>query len=224
MKIKNVEIGGYIQSKKDSKQLIAGHCYQVAEKDVSDKTVRLFSVDDSFDDSLWFCVSDFRKPRPQPQLKQLDQSVFKNMHERWKFAAVDQNAETNLFEEKPVISSCGNYWVNASGAFKRSVLHFDNSNWQNSLIERDIAKELAEVDLSSGLTGSDLALELLKNQRYIIASVSDVSDADAIECGNNKLIHKSSEDIFTDDMGGIYCWAVALNNQGEPLTAAEVGL
>lgn len=89
--------------------------------------------------------------------------------------------------------------------------------------ERDTAKELLDVDLSSELTGSDLALELLKNQRYIIASVSDVSDADAIECGNNKLIHKSSEDIFTDDMGDIYCWAVALNNQGEPLTAAEAG-
>lgn len=74
------------------------------------------------------------------------------------------------------------------------------------------------------LTGSDLALELLKSQRYIIASVSDVSDVDAIECGNNKLIHKSSEDIFTDDMGGIYCWAVPINNQGEPLTASEVGL
>lgn len=88
------------------------------------------------------------------------------------------------------------------------------SYWEHSLIKRE----------SKELTGSDLALELLKNQRYIIASVSDKSDADAIECGNNKLIHKSSEDIFTDDMGGIYCWAVALNNQGEPLTAADVGL
>ena len=91
---------------------------------------------------------------------------------------------------------------------------YDASDWQNSLIERE----------SKELTGSDLALELLKNQRYIIASVSDVSDADAIECGNNKLIHKSIEGIFIDDMGGIYCWAVPINNQGEPLTASEVGL
>lgn len=80
MKIKNIAVGSYIQSKKDSKQLIAGHCYQVAEKDVSDKTVRLFSVNDSFDDSLWFCVSDFRKPRPQ--LKQLDQSIFDGLDEK----------------------------------------------------------------------------------------------------------------------------------------------
>ena len=105
MKIKNIAAGSYIQSKKDSKQLIAGHCYQVAEKDVSDKTVRLFSVDGSFDDSLWFCVNDFRKPRPQS--KQLDQSD-------------------------------------------------------------DTAKELLEVDLSSELTGSDLAGSL--PDKYVISA------------------------------------------------------
>ena len=99
MKIKNIAVGSYIQSKKDSKQLIAGHCYQVAEKDVSDKTVRLFSVDDSFDDSLWFCVSDFRKP--QPQLKQLDQSIFNGLDEKWRFAMVSSVGIPFVYDYKP---------------------------------------------------------------------------------------------------------------------------
>lgn len=167
--------------------------------------------------------------REKPQLKQLDQSVFNNMHERWKFAAVDQNAETNLFEEKPVISSCGNYWVNASGAFKRSVLHFNNSNWQNSLIERDIAKELLEIDLSSDLTGSDyyyskLVRERLENsQKSVLCFVSNVSEADAIDDCYIQVI--TSVDTEFNDKGG-YGWqyAIPINNQGEPLTSSDVGL
>ncbi len=160
----------------------------------------------------------------KPQLKQLDQSVFKEWADCWKFFAIDEDGWAWRYQEKPKIDNGDNRWSPSNTVPLLIGMGYDALNWQNSLIERDTAKELLEVDLSSELTGSDLALELLKNQRYIIASVSDVSDADAIECGNNKLIHKSSEDIFTDDMGGIYFWAVALNNQGEPLTAKEVGI
>lgn len=151
----------------------------------------------------------------KPKLKQLDQSVFDGLDEKWRFAAVDGNGEANLYTHYMTTDSVEfAYCEYLDFDYKKIGTGYDTSNWRDSLIERE----------SKELTGSDLALELLKNQRYIIASVSDKSDADAIECGNNKLIHKSSEDIFTDDMGGIYCWAVALNNQGEPLTAADVGL
>ena len=161
---------------------------------------------------------------PEPQLKQLDQSVFNNMHERWKFAAVDQNAETNLFEEKPIISSCGNYWVNASGAFKRSVLHFDNSNWQNSLIERDdIAKELAEVDLSIELTGSDLARAMLaRGDKYISGFGHHHSDRLALESKFADTVSKHTQCFQSSQNAWDYF--VPINNQGEPLTRAEAGL
>ena len=138
MKIKNIAVGSYIQSKKDSKQLIAGHCYQVAEKDVSDKTVRLFSVDDSFDDSLWFCVSDFRKPRPH--LKQLDQSIFDGLDEKWRFAAVDSDTCAYIYEARQHIED-NSYWFGDFGLQKYIGEGYDTSNWQNSLIERDTARD-----------------------------------------------------------------------------------
>ena len=160
---------------------------------------------------------------PEPQLKQLDQSVFNNMHERWKFAAVDQNAETNFFEEKPVISSCGNYWVNESGAFKRSVLHFDNSNWQNSLIERDIAKELLEVDLSSELTGSELCRAMLaRGDKYVSGFGHHKSDDGAVYSMFADTVTRYSHCFHSAQNSWDYF--VPINNQGEPLTASEVGL
>ena len=167
---------------------------------------------------------------PEPQAKQLDQSVFNNMHERWKFVAVDQNAETNLFEEKPVISSCGNYWVNASGAFKRSVLHFDNSNWQNSLIERDIAKELLEVDLSSELTGSGLCRAMLaRGDKCVLIRMGVRDDKQAKDIGRFAIaisIDESGRFNVMSDQQPItkVSFAVPINNQGEPLTASEAGL
>lgn len=159
----------------------------------------------------------------EPQLKQLDQSVFDGLDEKWRFAAVDQNAETNLFEEKPVISSCGNYWVNASGAFKRSVLHFDNSNWQNSLIERDTAKELLEVDLSSELTGSELVRAMLeRGDRCVMCMVAN-NEANMFLATRPVVVHGCTDSGFIS-VAGCYSFAVAVNNQGEPLTASEVGL
>ena len=180
MKIKNIAVGSYIQSKKDSKQLIAGHCYQVAEKDVSDKTVRLFSVDDSFNDSLWFCVSDFRKPRPQ--LKQLDQSIFDGLDEKWRFAAVGKNGSVYKFRFTPKVFR--DSYLCDEGYHKCSLVGegYDTSNWQNSLIERDIAKEL---------TGSELCRAMIIGDRdWVLAYVSNESDAknwnyaDFVRCVN----------------------------------------
>ena len=222
MKIKNVEIGGYIQSKKDSKQLIAGHCYQVAEKDVSDKTVRLFSVDDSFDDSLWFFVSDFRKPRPQPQLKQLDQSIFDGLDEKWRFAAVNEAGEAFRFAKEPKLSdSFIGPWV-VRGLFRLECAGagYDASNWQNSLIEREKVE----------LTGSDLARIVLSKQFMQACLVSDTSDELALSGDDLQLIrmYNESEGKFIsmrDPWHGCHHkYAVAVDNNRKPLTAADVGL
>ena len=232
MKIKNVEIGRYIQSKKDSKQLIAGHCYQVAEKDVSDKTVRLFSVDDSFDDSLWFFVSDFRKPRPQPQLKQLDQSIFDGLDEKWRFAMVSSVGIPFVYDYKPtgkrhfLSDSAAQLMVNIGKVMRIDEYDYDTTNWQNSLIERDIAKELLEVDLSSELTGSELCRAMLARGDYhVMCAVSDISESDAILSCNSAVITSGEiRGAFTNSFDGLHEHAVPINNQGEPLTAAEAGL
>lgn len=207
MKIKNIEVGSYIQSKKDSKQLIAGHCYQVAEKDVSDKTVRLFSVDDSFDDSLWFCVSDFRKPKPL--LKQLDQSVFDGLSGRWQFAAVDKSGEAWIYTGKPVREAA--YWHVMNYVMDHiassASTGYDTTDWQNSLIER---KEL---------TGSDLCRAMLaRGDKYVMCMTSSGVDIiDNLDCP------LSSTCPFIGYLD-TYSHAVPINNRGEPLTASEVGL
>ena len=230
MKIKNVVVGGYIQSKKDSKQLIAGHCYQVADKDTFDKTVRLTSIDDSFDDSLWFCVSDFRKQRPQPQLKQLDQSVFDGLDEGWRFAAVDGNKGFPIvYEFEPYAFESGKYYSNRHGLYKdlTHLTGYDASNWQNSLIERDIAKELLEVDLSSELTGSDLCRAMLaRGDKFVMCAVSMADDETALSAETvtlNRIVISLDKEWLYTDTGTRWHYAIPINNQGEPLTAAEAG-
>lgn len=227
MKIKNIAVGSYVQSKKDSKQLMAGHCYQVAEKDVSDKTVRLFSVDGSFDDSLWFCVNDFRKPRPQPQLKQLDQSVFDGLDEKWRFAAIDgERGIVAVFDLRPMPSLFNNYHTNTGeGNYKDlyELTGYDASNWQNSLIERDTAKELLEVDLSSELTGSELCKAMLaRGDKYVLCHLSQTSEKSAKDVLGIAIGHDHSG--FRVQRHNSWQYAVPINNQGEPLTSSEVGL
>ena len=219
MKIKNIAVGSYIQSKKDSKQLIAGHCYQVAEKDVSDKTVRLFSVDDSFDDSLWFCVSDFRKPRPQ--LKQLDHSVFDGVFNWVKSAAVNPNGSAYLFsvgkDDFYNISEKHGFQITGRDKCQCIGLGYDTTNWQNSLIERHIAKEL---------TGSELCRAMIIGDRdWVLAYVSNESDATALFHKNAMVVtdFDLSEDAFYC-RGENFAYAVPINNKGEPLTASEAGL
>ena len=226
MKIKNVEIGGYIQSKKDSKQLIAGHCYQVAEKDVSDKTVRLFSVDDYFDDSLWFFVSDFRKPRPQPQLKQLDQSIFDGLDEKWRFAMVSSVGIPFVYDYKPtgkrhfLSDSAAQLMVNIGKVMRIDEYDYDTTNWQNSLIEREKVE----------LTGSDLARIVLSKQFMQACLVSDTSDELALSGDDLQLIrmYNESEGKFIsmrDPWHGCrHKYAVAVDNNRKPLTAADLGL
>lgn len=235
MKLKNISIGDFIEAKNKHggdvglDVLEVGKSYEVLGFNKNSDLTVIISVPNhnTFYDGFYVRHECFRKPRPQP--KQLDQSVFNGLDEKWRFAAVDQNAETNLFEEKPIISSCRNYWVNASGAFKRSVLHFDNSNWQNSLIERDTSKELLEVDLSSELTGSDyfysnITSSLLENgSKLVVCFVSNLSESDALDEKHIEVI-TSLDTSFNDSDGYGWQYVVPINNQGEPLTAAEVGL
>ena len=175
---------------------------------------------------------DLTEPEPQPQLKQLDQSVFNGLDEKWRFAAIDGNKGFPIvYEFEPYAFESGKYYTNRHGLYKdlTHLTGYDTSNWQNSLIERDdIAKELLEVDLSSELTGSDYyysksVTERLENgQELVMCFVSNVSESDAMQERHVQVI-TSVDTEFNDSDGYGWQYAVPINNQGEPLTAAEVG-
>ena len=165
--------------------------------------------------------------REQPKLKQLDQSVFDGLGEKWRFAAVDEDGALFKFEERPDLTD--NYWtnVNCSGFDRVSVAGvYDTTNWKNSLIERDLAKELLEVDLSSELTGSELCKAMLgRGDKFVVCKLADTSEADAISNSMAKLVTEYDGDDFYHELADSYWhFAVPINNQGEPLTASEVGL
>ena len=172
-------------------------------------------------------VIDEVSPEPKPQLKQLDQSVFDGLDEKWRFAAIDKNGLLKAFTYEPKLSVSMTGFILLIGNTIDIGENYDESNWQNSLIERDIAKELAEVDLSSELTGSDLARAMLaRGDKYVMCLLSDMSHAGALSSSKPRLITNFIDGMgFIEDPKDLYWhFAVPINNQGEPLTQAEVGL
>ena len=151
----------------------------------------------------------------EPKLKQLDQSVFDGLDEKWRFAAVDSKGGAFLFSEKPTFSkSCVGFWFSAGAFGRRSVGYgYNTTDWQNSLIER------GKVEL----TGSDLCRAMLeRGDRFILCSVSDQSDNDAIDNLEVQVVITVNSLFVTQSDGWRY--AAPVNNQGEPLTAADVDL
>ena len=162
----------------------------------------------------------------KPQLKQLDQSVFNGLDEGWRFAAVDGNKGFPIvYEFEPYAFESGKYYTNRHGLYKdlTHLTGYDASNWQNSLIERDIAKELAEGGLSSELTGSELVRAMLeRGDRCVMCMVAN-NEANMFLATRPVVVHGCTDSGFIS-VAGCYSFAVAVNNQGEPLTASEVGL
>ena len=154
----------------------------------------------------------------KPQLKQLDQSVFDGLDEKWRFAAVDLDGESWVYREQPKIDKGDDRW-SASNTPPNSIgTGYDTTDWQNSLIERDTAKEPAEVDLSSELTGSDLCRAMLaRGDKYVMCLVGTHNDVVVIE-------GMHSNEFVAIGMRNLYRNPKPINNQGEPLTASEVGL
>ena len=161
----------------------------------------------------------------KPQLKQLDQSAFDHPYvdDRFKYVALNADGQAVFFESKPVISNCLDIWVVHTGSVMPMLKGYDASNWQNSLIERDIAKEPAEVDLSSELTGSELVRAMLgRGDRFVMCMVAK-NEANMFLATRPVIVHGCNDSGFIS-VSGCYSFAVAVNNQGEPLTASEVGL
>ena len=117
----------------------------------------------------------------KPKLKQLDQSVFDGLDEKWRFAAVDANGKAHRcnLHVKPHHER-GEFWRGCTFPpleFELIGEGYDASNWEESLIERDIAKEPLEVDLSSELTGSELCKAMLaRGDKYVMCLVGKDTD------------------------------------------------
>lgn len=157
-------------------------------------------------------------PEPQPQLKQLDQSVFDELDEKWRFAAI--NKAGRLMLSKSTMASDENYWHSYfAGDLYGKDTGYDASNWRNSLIARDTAKDSAEVDLSIELTGSELCKAMLaRGDKYVMCMTSIGADIiDNLDCP------LSSTCQFIGYLDN-YSHVVPINSRGKPLTASEVGL
>ena len=157
----------------------------------------------------------------KPQLKQLDQSIFNGLDEKWRFAAVDRCGEAwySTHKTQPTASGAHLPPIGLADSMQAKG-YYDASNWQNSLIERDIAKELLEVDLSSELTGSELCKAMLaRGDTRIMCEVYDDGNRNDL----THVIRSYSDDKF-HTKANRWSYAIPINNQGEPLTASEVGL
>ena len=169
------------------------------------------------------------QPQPQPQLKQLDQSVFDGLDEKWRFAAVDEDGAVAVYLAKPISNHLQWYVedksVGISYKYFSYMKGYDTSNWQNSLIERDdIAKELLEVDLSSELTGSDLAVKYFESNERHICFVGEDNDGCLSDLMIAMVVGYNEYRGFMTSYNDWFPFVTLINNQGEPLTAADVGI
>lgn len=170
---------------------------------------------------------DFDLTEPESQLKQLDQSVFDGLDEGWRFAAVDGNKGFPIvYELEPYAFESGKYYTNRHGLYKdlTHLTGYDTTDWQNSLIERDIAKELLEVDLSGELTGSDLAVKYFESNERHICFVGEDNDGCLSDLMIAMVVGYNEYRGFMTSYNDWFPFVTLINNQGEPLTASEVGL
>lgn len=101
-----------------------------------------------------------------PQLKQLDQSVFDGMDIDCTYAAVDgSTGRAYAYEQKPHVPVGKTYWHVLSGMQQPIDYVYDTSNWQNSLIERESIPQLKQLEQSvfNGLNSKWLYAAIDKN-------------------------------------------------------------
>lgn len=164
----------------------------------------------------------------ETQLKQLDQSVFDGLDEKWRFAAVDADGSANGFDvrvyprggDKYGLFAYADDYANSDDNSIRLGEGYDTTDWQNSLIERDVAKELTGSDLSSELTGSELCRAMInRGDKIVLCIVKDYEHENDIYY--DAITHCSND--YLESTLSSWRYAIPINSQGEPLTASEVG-
>lgn len=193
---------------------------ELVEK-ANEHELRLFQIEKALEQHgiNWFTE--------EPKLKQLDQSVFNHPYvdDRFNYVALNADGQSIFFEQKPSVSVNLDIWVATGGSILPMLNGYDASNWQNSLIERDIAKEPLEVDLSSELTGSDLCRKMLeRGDKFVLCGVSEDSQEDTMLDGFYAAIESVSNHGKFYGYPHQWLYATPINNHGEPLTATDVGL
>ena len=144
----------------------------------------------------------------EPQLKQLDQSVFDGLDSKWIFAAIDKNGNTWVYTHKPDKDS--NYWYVDEPEGREIGEGYDTTNWQTSLIKRETIE----------LTGSELCKAMLaRGDTRIMCLVTDEGSRDDIT-----HVIRVYEDGRFHTKANSWKYAVPINNHGEPLTSKDVGL
>ena len=77
----------------------------------------------------------------------------------------------------------------------------------------------------SELKGSELCKAMLaRGDKWVVCRLADTSDEDALNNGRPILVTKFDGDFYHKEADQYWRCAVPINNQGEPLTASEVGL
>lgn len=230
MKIENIALGDSVQVKKSlcHSEFKAKQVCEVIDIDPTDKYG--FDVLIQGKNCLDWVNHKYLK-KPEPQLKQLDQSIFNGLDKKWRFAMVSSVGIPFVYDYKPtgkrhfISDKNVQLMINLGKVMRIDEYDYDTSNWKNSLIERDIAKELLEVDLSSELTGSELCKAMLaRGDRWILCG--NTTDGFASPCIIDG--YRCSEDdlgfVLTNGKSIEPRYIYPVNNQGEPLTASEVGL
>ena len=158
---------------------------------------------------------DWSDEREQPKLKQLDQPVFENPHvdDFFNYVALNAHGQSVFFSDKPSVHKTLKTWRSEQGSCMVMLSGYDASNWQNSLIERDKVE----------LTGSDLCRAMLaRGDKYISGFGHHHSDRLALESKFADTVSKHTQCFQSSQNAWDYF--VPINNQGEPLTAADAGL
>lgn len=214
MKLKNVVVGSNVEAKHDIRFFKKGDLVKVMDKeDDNYRGEMTLNIMDSDGYTFWVNHKDFRRPRP----KKLDQSIFDGVDSRYSYFAIDEDGSGGFYDQKPEL--CGDCFTSGDGW--QPVGQYDASDWKNSLIERDIAKEL---------TGSALCKAMLaRGDKCVLIRMGVRDDKQAKDIGRFAIatsIDESGRFNVMSDQQPIskVDFAVPINNQGEPLTAKDVGL
>lgn len=182
-----------------------------------------FLLAEAFEKAANYCDAE-----PEPQLKQLDQSVFNGLDEKWKSAATNTDGKAylhNMPKSMMYFNHSSYGWCSKDyDAHEMQLIGdgFDPSGFAIGFIERDIAKELLEVDLSSELTGSDLCKAMLaRGDKWVLCLVANNPKNMDLEQEPDVVISHDENGFYIRD--SYYGCAMPINHKGEPLTAAEAG-
>ena len=150
------------------------------------------------------------------ELKVLDQSVFDGLDKKWQWASFDKNGSVHKYEKEPFVSLDMDCWGNEGRTSFEPIQGLEGvGRWEKSLIERD----------SVELTGSDLCRAMLKRgDKVVRCFVSDVSDSYSVSGRYIDGVCAVRTEGGFSILNSHYRYAVPIDNNGNVLTAKDVGL